>query len=134
MRKGETKGDKRLKHLVWTRITSAKYKELSEILEKTKDETMSGLIRNIIYNKPVKIFVRDESLNITMEELTALRSEIRGIGININQVTRLFNTYPEQKQKEFYAKIAFQQYVSTEAKIDRLLGIISKLGKRWLSE
>lgn len=134
MRKGETKGEKRLGHLVWTRLNDAKYNELLTIVNKTKDETISGLIRKIIYKQPVKIYTRDETLNSVMEELAALRSEIRSIGVNINQITRLFNTYPELRRKEFYAKIAFERYVNMETKIDRVLDIISKLAKRWLSE
>jgi hypothetical protein len=67
-----------------------------------------------------------------MEELSGLRKEIRAIGININQITRLFNTYPELKKKEFYAKIAFNQYVGLNEKIDLVLELITKLSKKWL--
>jgi hypothetical protein len=134
MRKGETKGEKRLEHLVWTRITDKKYQELQSILLKSKGETLSGLVRKIIYKQQVKVYVHDETINIVMEELAALRTEIRAIGVNINQVTRYFNTYPEVKKKEFYAKIAFSSYVKMESKVDELLEIISKLAKKWLSD
>ena len=134
MRKGETKGDNRLEHLVWTRVNDKKFQELQGILIKAKNETLSGLIRKIIYKKPVKVFVHDETINIVMEELAALRTEIKAVGININQITRYFNTYPESKRKEFYAKIAIGSYVSMESKIEELLDIISKLAKKWLSE
>jgi hypothetical protein len=112
MRKGQTKGEKGLTYPVMTRIAKAKYDELKAIAAKTKDETVSGLIRNIIHNRPVTVHTHDETLNLVMEELAALRGEIKSIGININQVTRLFNTYPEERKKEFYAKIAFKQYLS----------------------
>ena len=134
MRKGQTKGEKGLTYPVMTRITKAKYDELKTIAAKTKDETVSGLIRHIIHNRPVTVHTHEETLNLVMEELAALRGEIKSVGININQVTRLFNTYPEERRKEFYGKIAFNQYLSIESKIDRLLTIISKLAKRWLSE
>ena len=134
MRKGQTKGAKGLTYPVMTRITKAKYEELLAIAAKTKDETVSGLVRNIIHNRTVIVHTHDETLNLVMEELAALRAEIKSIGININQVTRFFNTYPEEQRKEFYAKIVFNQYLVMESKIDRLLTIISKLAKRWLSE
>lgn len=134
MRKGRSKGEKGLTYPVMTRISKGKYDELKAIAGKTKDETVSGLIRKIIHNRPVIIHTHDETLNLVMEELAALRSEIKFIGININQITRFFNTYPEERRKKFYAKIAFAQYVTIESKIDRLLTIISKLAKRWLSE
>jgi hypothetical protein len=54
--------------------------------------------------------------------------------VNINQITRLFNTYPDKYRKEFYAKTAFSAYQALQPKIEQLLLIISKLAKKWLSE
>ena len=133
MRKGETKGEKGLQHPVMTRINHAKYLELERIASKTKDETVSGLIRSIIHLRPIKIYTHDETMNLVMEELARLRGEIRAIGVNINQITRMFNSYPEQRTKEFYAKIAYKEHLKLEAKIDQVLEIISKLAKKWLS-
>lgn len=123
-----------LKYRVETRVNEKKYQELEKILSRTLNKDMSSLVRDILHNRPVKTYTYDRSLDIVMEELSALRAEIRAIGININQVTRLFNTYPEIRRKEFYAKIAFNQYVGMESKIDQLLAIITKLSKKWLCE
>jgi len=134
MRKGETKGEDRLERPVMTRINQAKYQELKRLADMTKDETISGLVRDIINNRPIQVFTHDETMDLLMEELASLRGQIRAIGVNINQITRLFNTYPEPRRKEFYAKTAFNEYLQIEGKIDRLLEIISKLSKQWLSE
>ncbi len=134
MRKGETKGEDRLERPVMTRINQAKYQELKRLADMTKDETISGLVRDIINNRPIQVYTHDETMDLLMEELASLRGQIRAIGVNINQITRLFNTYPEPRRKEFYAKTAFNEYLQLEAKIDRLLEIISKLSKQWLSE
>jgi len=95
---------------------------------------MSALVRDILHRRPVKVYTYDRSLDVVMEELSTLRAEIKSIGININQITRFFNTYPEVKKKEFYAKIAFSQYVSLNGKVDRLLELLTKLSQKWLSE
>src|SRR5215831_4815942 len=134
MQKGETKGELGFQHIIRTRVNTAKYRELTAILEKTKDENLCSLVRKILDNQKIRTYTYDESLNIVMEELAALRQEIRAIGININQITRLFNTYPEDKKKEFFAKVAFKEYLRIESKINRLLDIISELSKKWLSE
>jgi hypothetical protein len=73
MRKGETMGEKGLQHPVMTRLNHDKYLELEKIASQTKDETVSGIVRSIIHNRPVKVFVKDETLNRTMEELAALQ-------------------------------------------------------------
>ena len=134
MPKKGVKKENKLEFPVMTRINSDKYKELKRLAGNTKDETISGLVRNIIHNRPIQVYTHDETLDLLMEELANLRGEIKAIGININQITRLFNTYPEPRRKEFYAKTAFSEYLAIETKIERLLEIISKLAKQWLSE
>jgi hypothetical protein len=123
-----------LQHEIKTRINAEKFQALQRILSQNPHKDMSSLVRDILEDRPVKIFTRDITLDNLMEELAKLRTEIRAIGININQITRKFNTYPEPRRKEFYAKTAFAEYQAIEPKIDELLIIISKLAKRWLSE
>ena len=132
---GNKKGHEKrlLKRKLTTKVEEEKYQELNTILSKNPNENMSSLVRKILYNRTVTIYTRDLTLDNTMEELARLRAEIRAIGVNINQITRLFNTYPEEKRKLFYAKIAFAEYLKMEPKIDQSLCIISKLAKRWLS-
>lgn len=94
---------------------------------------MSSLIRDILHNRKVKIVVKDVTFDNIMEELARLRTEIRAIGVNINQITRHFNTYPAPHQKAMYAKMAFHEYQAVQPKVDELLSIISKLSLKWLS-
>src|SRR5690348_13640086 len=108
-----------LKHEVKTRVNEKKYQELTAILSKNPNKDMSSLVRDILSNRPIKIYTHDRSLDLVMEELALLRGEIRAIGININQITRLFNTYPQTRRKEFYAKFAFKEYLGIELKIER---------------
>jgi hypothetical protein len=123
-----------LKYKLTTRVDEKKHEELSGILSKNPNENMSSLVRKILLNRKVKVYTHDLTLDNLMEELARLRTEIRAIGVNINQMTRLFNTYPEEKKKEFYGKIAFKEYLKIDSKANELLLIISKLAKRWLSE
>jgi len=123
-----------LKHRLYTRVNDQKMNELQELLRKNPKNDMSSLIRDILHNRQVKVFVRDQTLDNLMEELARLRNEVRSIGININQITRHFNTYPEPQRKALYAKMAFQEYLNVEPKINELLTIISKLAQKWLSK
>lgn len=133
MRKGQTKGEKGLNNLVYTRINDAKFKELSDILSRTQNETISSIIRKIIYDRKIRTYVHDESMDILMEELAALRGEIMVIGRNINQMTRLCNISETQQQKLFFARNGYSEYLRMESKIDRVVELIAVLGKKWLS-
>jgi len=123
-----------LKHEVKTRVNGKTFARLQDLLKNQPNKDVSTLVRDILNNRRIKLVTYDQSLDIVMEELSALRSEIRAIGINVNQIARVFNTYPELKKKEFYAKIAFNEYLSLNGKIDRVLELVTKLSKRWLSE
>jgi hypothetical protein len=134
MRKGQTKGDKGLTKLVATKVTKTKYNELEGIAAKTKGETISSIVRKILQDRPVKVYNHDETLDILMEELAANRAEIRSIGININQMAKLFNTYSDIKVKAMYAKNGYERYLLLEDRIEKLLSITEKLAVKWLSE
>ncbi len=126
--------DRSLQYVINTRVNAAKYAELQRLLESDPGSDMSTLVRDILYNRKIRVFTRDTTMTDTMEEMARLRSEIRAIGININQITRFFNTYPEPSRKHLYAKMAFDEYRGLEPKINQLLTIASKLAKKWLSE
>jgi hypothetical protein len=134
MRKGQTKGEKGLTRLVATKLTQSKYEEIEQVAKQSKGETISSVVRKIIHDKPVKVFRHDESLDLVMEELAANRSEIRAIGVNINQMAKLFNSYPELKNKVWSAKNGYDRYLQLESRIEYLLSRVDQLAKKWLSE
>ncbi|MBC9909109.1 plasmid mobilization relaxosome protein MobC [Chitinophaga varians] len=132
MPRRKTPEERALVYRIETRVTAAKFRELQDLLRRSCHREMSGLLRDILHNRTIRTYVHDHHLDMEMEELAAIRGEIKSIGVNINQITRLFNTYPEPKRKAFYAKVAFSEYLRIEGKIDHLLTIISKIAGRWL--
>jgi hypothetical protein len=126
--------DQELKHQVCTRVNDQKFRELSALLDRNPSMDMSTLVRHILHNRQIKVFTRDMTLDNLMEELARLRGEIRAIGVNINQMTKQFNTFPEWQRKELFARMGFHKYQDLQPKVDQLLAIIGKLAKKWLSE
>jgi hypothetical protein len=121
-----------LKYEIKTRVNEARFSQLTKMLESSECQNMSELVRHILNNRPVTLLHRDKSLDLLIEELTSIRKELRSIGININQITRQFNTYPEKEQKIFYALGVSEQYQLVGKKVDQLLNTISKLSEQWL--
>jgi hypothetical protein len=121
-----------LKHSIRIRVNDEKYRELCKLLEGNPRQDMSGLVRNILYNRPVKILTRDTTFDSVMEELAKLRTELKAIGVNINQITRWFNSFPETERKLIQAKAAFNNYLLVKPRLDRLLEIVSMLAEKWL--
>ena len=131
-RKAEDQSKKH--YAVTTHLTAVKYQELQELLSKSPNLGMSALVRAILENKPVKVVVRDETQDLWIQEMGNLRTEIRSIGVNINQITRAFNSYPEPFIKLLYAKKAFAEYQHLQPLITQLLLLMQKVSKKWLFE
>ena len=126
--------DKRLKHLLSTRVNEEKFQQLSEILLYAPRMGMSDLIRNILENKRIKTFYHDPSIDPVIEEIRLICEKIRQTGILINKYTKSFNSHQDLPPKLFYAKLVFINAVSLEKEYTRLLEIVSELAKRWLTE
>jgi hypothetical protein len=95
---------------------------------------MSELLRDILYNRRIVTVTHDKSMDYIMEKLTAIRSELHAIGININQVTKYFNSDPNPHMKLFYAKSIGDLYQNVGCKTEELLSFISKAGEQWLQK
>lgn len=131
----EKAGEKKaLRHEIKTRVNDQKFNELNNLLAKTRCKTMSELIRNILHNRPVKVYTVDESIPKIMEELSGIRKELKSIGININQVTHYFNIAPDATKKLVHSFEVDKHFQTVGTRVQLLLTIISKLSERWLQE
>ena len=125
---------KQLKHVVSARIDPEKYKELENILRYPPQYGMSDLLRRILENRRIKIFISDPALDPLLQELAEIRAKIKTAGIEINQYTKSFHSLPGLVQKQFYAKLVFKRYAGLASHFDRLTEMAQIFGKRWLSE
>jgi hypothetical protein len=132
MGRAKTPEDIALKYKLTTKVNEQTYRKLDALLKQDPLNDMSSLVRTILENRPVKVFTRDLTAADIVEELSHLRTEIGHIGININQITKKFNSYPEHQRKGYYTKLAFEEYLTLEPKIEHLILLISERVKKWL--
>ena len=81
--KSKNKDDR--KRRVYIRITDAEFNKLNTQFLNSNNLKLSEFLRQIIFNKPVKIYHRNKSLDDLMIELILLRNELSAIGNNYNQ-------------------------------------------------
>lgn len=128
-KKGETRP---LTYRVEARVTEDKYQELTALLGKSRHRTMSELVRDILYNQKIIVETYDASLDKVMERLSAIRSELHAIGVNINQVTHHFHAAQSPEGKLFNALEVAKLYQQTDLKVTELFSVIAKLSELWL--
>lgn len=125
---------KLLQHKIQTRVNQAKFRQLTELAKKAANGSTSDLLRDILYNREIKVNTVDKTLSELMPELIRLRREVNSIGNNINQITRYFHQSDDETRKVFYATRVAGLYDRTGSKIEELLQLIAELGKQWLQK
>jgi len=126
--------DTRFTHPVRTRVTEKTYRRLEQIQRNSNCRSMGAVARKILSREKILMLNRDASMSGPLEELTAIRKELKSIGININQQTRHFHTSENESQRAFYVMRTTELYKNVSNKVDHLLAIISKLSLKWLRE
>lgn len=121
-----------LEHLLWTRVTLKNYQRLVAMLEKSRYQSMSELLRNMICEGQVHIFTHDDGIDLIMEELIGIRKELKAIGVNINQLTRQFHADPSPENRLQMTKLIGRRFEDAETLMGRLYEIIANLAKKWL--
>jgi phosphoribosyl-ATP pyrophosphohydrolase len=134
MARNKEKEEEKLQHKIQTRINTAKHTELVLLAAKTGNNSLSDLLRDILYHRPLILKTRDATLDHFMPELIRLRKELNHIGVNINQVTHHFNQSDEQTRRLFYAMKVSQRFDVVINKSEEILYVIEKLGERWLQK
>ena len=124
----------KLPHRVETRVDEQKFKELQRWLASSRYRSMSELLRDILYDKKIVTVTYDTSLDKVMEKISAVRTELRAIVVNINQVTHCFNSTSDPMQKLYHARSVAALFTKVGMKVDELLPIIQKLALRWLQK
>jgi hypothetical protein len=123
-----------LQHEIKTRVNDKRFERLTEMLNRSRFHSMSELVRDILDNKPIKVLVHDDSLEQYMEVLASIQKELRSIGININQITRHFNSSSTESQKMFHAMNVGEQFQQVGLRVDQLLSIVKEIAKKWLQK
>ena len=93
------------------RLTEQEYQKLLQGLKQSVDRKLSDYARKLLSGKPVKMLVRNQSMDLFTEEMAALRKELNALGNNFNQVVKRINSVPDLPQLQFLLKTAqgFQQ-------------------------
>jgi len=133
-RRKATQPDDNLTEVIMLRVTESTYQKLEKIRLNSDCQTVPEIIRRIIEKEKIIYYHKDASMDAPMEILTGIQKELKAIGININQITRHFNSMAGERQRWFQIKRAAQYYSQVDAKVSLLLTLISQLAKKWLQK
>lgn len=110
------------------RFTQTEVEKLEILLKRSAYcQTISELVRDVLFKRKLTLNTRNESLETTLVELGLLRNELSKIGVNINQITHYFHLQADPKERLFFVKEMMLHFESAKEKIDQLHGLIEGL-------
>ncbi|MCH7415432.1 hypothetical protein MM213_18170 [Belliella sp. R4-6] len=119
---------------VESRISERKFQELLTILSQSQNQTMSSLIRDILCKQKLVVTTYDKSLDVFLEKLSLIHQEINAIGVNANQVVRVFHKTGDLSKKLALAKKLANNLIEVLKKQEQLKNTVSPLLDKWLQK
>lgn len=118
--------------IIGLRLTSKEYKQIEKQLKNSTAKKMSDYVRHVLFDKPITIYQRNQSLDDFMTEMISLRNELNSIGNNFNQAVKKLHTLQQIAEfkswiitYELEKKILFN-------KVDEIKNRINKIADEWL--
>lgn len=121
-----------LKYDIKLRVNQWHYDRLCQLLSRSHYKNMSELLRDIVCERQVITYTRDESFGAVMEELSHIRTELNAIGTNINQAVKQINKTIDKNKMLLLGLEVSDQLREMEQQNNKLFSIISQLAKKWL--
>ena len=123
-----------LKYDIKLRVNQQHYDRLNRLLSQSHYRNMSELLREIVCERQVILYTRDESLDVVMAELARIRKELNAIGINLNQVAKQVNSTTDKTKILLLGLESSELLRQVNKQMTDLFPIITQLAKKWLQE
>jgi hypothetical protein len=118
--------------IIGLRLTGKEYKQIEKQLQNSTAKKISDYVRYVLFDKPITVYQRKQSLDDFMTEMIKLRSELNNIGNNFNQAVKKLHTLQQIAEfkswiitYELEKKILFN-------KVDEIKNRINKIADEWL--
>lgn len=118
--------------IVGLRFTPEEYQKIERKWKASTYRKLSDYIRMHLFNKPVTVKYRNESLDEFMAEVIRLKSELHSLGNNFNQSVKKLHTL--RQLSEFKAWILNSEYERKMLleKVEEIKIHFQKITEKWL--
>jgi len=113
------------------RLKEEEYNLLLGRFRETTCRKISDYMRKVLFNSPVTVNHRDQSLDEFMEELIRLRTELNALGNNFNQVVRKVNSVKELYKLETWLDVAQAHQEILLEKVGEIQSRIDAFSEVW---
>lgn len=119
---------------IYVRLTAGEYKKLHEGFKKSILRKFSEYNRDVLLNRPITIFTRNQSLDAFVEGMAALRTELNAIGNNFNQAVRKLHTISTDEEIKGWAVLNEKSRELFFKKMDEIEVKMNEILEQWSQE
>ena len=120
----------RLIRKITIRVSNPFYEKMKGWLLKSNCRSMGEMARRIVCRERFVFYTRDATMDGVTAELAGIKKELKTMGVNINQVTRYFNSKALPSAKIFEALKILDEYKKVTLKCDAVLNGIEKISNQ----
>lgn len=134
MTRRKVKDEDRLTRKIGLRVSTPFYHKMKGWLAKSNCRSVAELARHIIYKERIIFYTKDATMDGVAAELAGIKKELRAIGVNINQVTKYFNSKALPSAKIFEALKILDEYKKVTVKCDAVLAGVEKISNKMIEK
>ena len=118
--------------IIGLRLTPKEYKLIEQKCKQSTCKKLSDYVRYILFNKPITMYQRNQSLDDFMTEMMNLRGELNSIGNNFNQAVKKLHTLHQIAEfKRWLISYELEKQTLLN-KVDEIKNRINKIADQWL--
>ena len=118
--------------IIGLRLTREEYEQIAKRCESSTCKKLSEYVRHIIFNKPITVLQRNQSLDDFMSEMIVLRNELNQVGNNFNQAVKKLHTLRQIAEFKTWIITYELEKQTLINKVDEIKNRINKLADQWL--
>ena len=118
--------------LLQVRLTPAEHKAIYDDFSKSTCRKLSDYARKKLFNKPVKMYTRNQSLDDFMSEMIRLRNELNAIGNNFNQLVKRLHMLEPTGEIKQWIQVNENSRQLLLGKIEQIRSKITQINDQWL--
>ena len=114
------------------RLTGAEHSKIDNMYKISTCRTKAQYVRELIFNRPVRIFYRDQSLDDLIEEIVILNREINILKEHQSKTLEILYTYKNSSELNESIQLAALKITGLHKKMDEVKNQMEKITEKWL--
>jgi 5'-3' exonuclease len=118
--------------IIGLRLTLREYEQIEKKCKNSTANKLSEFIRRALFNKPIIVYQRNQSLDDFMAEMILLRNQLNAIGNNFNQAVKKLHTLDQITEFKNWINAYEHDKKQLLNMTNEIQNSINKIADKWL--